>query len=104
MRWDNAYWEAFNDSGDKYRNGCQVLIEENRIVIEYFEDGRNLRWEGRQVGEGHFRLRRDSLESATLHQFSKQDWLEGHWRETGEAGYWRVHLGDATAGSAKRIK
>jgi hypothetical protein len=39
-----------------------------------------------------------------LHQFSKQDWLEGHWRETGEAGYWRVHLGDATAGSAKRIK
>ena len=72
---------------------CEVLIDEKRIVVSYFEEGKPLSYVGANKKNGHFRLQCNANGGyGTLHKFPDEDILEGFWIEGGDEGFWRIEL------------
>jgi hypothetical protein len=97
-KWKNSLMTtAFLDERVAIRDFCEVIIDENRIVVDYTEeDGTPTIYEGPNSKTGHFRLRckSDKNAEATLHLVEGEDILEGYWVESGYEGFWRIGLKD----------
>lgn len=93
MIWNNSTMDVlyYSDDAADMDWPCVVKIDEERIVVEYREDG-PYQYVGANDGSGHFELE-GSHGRATLHRFPDAKLLEGSWTENGVSGMWRIHLG-----------
>jgi hypothetical protein len=95
-KWKNSSMTtAFLGKEEANRWPCEVIIDENRIAVDYTEeDGTPTIYEGPNSKTGHFRLRCKSGKNAeaTLHLVEGEDILEGYWVESGYEGFWRIEL------------
>jgi hypothetical protein len=70
-----------------------VTIDDGRISVEYKLEGRFHTWEGREDGQGHFKLtKQGGGGSASLHCFPGSRILEGYFVEGDVRGMWRITL------------
>lgn len=95
MIWNNSTYELLHSTAHRadMDEPCVVLIDGERIVVEYEEDGLR-RYVGTNDGSGHFELNMEGGSGrATLHRFPESSLLEGSWIEGSESGMWRIHLG-----------
>lgn len=72
---------------------CVVKIENNDILVEYYQNNRILQYKGKSNGVGHFELQAIGFYGrATLHRFMDSSVLEGSWIEEGCKGMWSISL------------
>lgn len=77
---------------------CSVKIDDTGIVVNYEASGvGQVQYKGPKNEDGHFELRAPEVQGlASLHMFPGSSILEGHWREEGIRGMWRIDLGEPT--------
>ena len=93
--WHNCKMDTVSYRAADEDEPCEVKIDENVIVVSYFDDGGAVNYVGANDGTGHFKLdckERDG--QATLHMFEGGRFLEGYWIEGGYRGFWRIRLAD----------
>lgn len=74
---------------------CEVIINDNEIVISYEESDGIVVYQGANKGDGHFRLASNyEGRGATLHMFEGDIELVGTWFENGQLGVWIIVLGE----------
>jgi hypothetical protein len=74
---------------------CTVKFDENKILVEYKEDGEFVQYKGKGDGNGHYKLKGEGFPArATLHQFPDDDHLEGSWFQEGSSGMWKVQINE----------
>lgn len=72
---------------------CQVIIDDKRIVVSYFEDNKGIEYVGVNENDGHFKVKCNQKDGhGTLHKFKDGNILEGYWVEEGYEGFWRIEL------------
>jgi hypothetical protein len=92
--WKNSNMFSTTFGAKDIDNGlCEVLIDDNRIVVSYFIDGHGIEYTGVNNNDGHFRVQCRQLNgSGTLHKFKDENILEGSWVEGGYEGFWKIEL------------
>lgn len=88
---ETIYKHSVNADNDD----CEVILNDNEIVISYEEGDEIVVYQGANDGNGHFRLLSNYEQgSATLHMFEGDKMLVGTWAESGEKGTWIIVLGE----------
>ncbi len=80
---------AFLDSTVAYLNEpCQVVIDNNKIVVSYPDENEVVLYKGKSQGKGHFQLVCPERNGkASLHMFDGGFFLDGYWVLMGTGGY-----------------
>jgi len=72
---------------------CQVIIDDKRIVISYFDEGQGIEYIGVNNNDGHFKVKcKQTGGYGNFHKFNSENNLEGFWIEDGYEGFWRIQL------------
>ena len=92
--WNNSEMTTLYYSSEQSSvSSCVVKLEEDEVLVEYYEDGEFYQYKGKSNGEGHFELQAKGFNGrATLHMFKDSRVLEGSWTEEGSKGMWRIEL------------
>ena len=92
--WRNSLMESWSERGrDEWP--CEVVLNDGRVALSYAVEGGHDRYEGPEVGPGHYELScLHTPGKATLHTFKGSKILEGFWMEAGQKGMWRITLAE----------
>lgn len=93
--WKNSKMFSITTDGSVTQDNypCQVLIDDKRIVVSYFEEGESVSYTGTNKKNDHFYLECNELDGkASLHRFPQSDVLIGGWVEEGDEGFWKIKL------------
>lgn len=93
--WKNSrlYGVSLDGNITEVNYPCQVIIDEKRIVVSYFEEGEAISYTGANKNNDHFFLECHEINGeASLHRFPNANLLVGTWVEDGEEGFWKIEL------------
>lgn len=92
MKYENA--EAFVRGGSDFLHPCNVLLVNDRLVIEYELAGVRHRYSGHKSADGSYPLSSSNGGTSVLREDPHDEMiLEGKWVEGNEEGSWRINLG-----------